>query len=103
MDEIVDKLSEIELVSNKILESTVSRKKELYAEVTKKMQDFDAEIDEDTKIKLEELKNHLDLKMKEELFHLREKNDAQLDSLKAEYNNNHAHLAKELLNKIIGD
>ena len=102
MDEIISKLSEIELIANKIMEDGVLRKKEIALIMKEKTSAFDLEIDHKTTKRLEELKEELNAEAEQELNQLRKKNQIILDSLEKEYEENHKALAKDLLNQVLG-
>lgn len=102
MDEIVSKLSEIELVAVKIMEYSVARKKELALIMEGKTKDFDVEINIITDKKIKELKEQLNIQVDQELDQLRKMNEKSLKELEVKYNSNHTIIVKDLLNKIIG-
>lgn len=102
MDEIINKLSEIELIANKIMEDGAFRKKEIANAMEKKTLAFDLETDKKTAKRLEDLKEKLKLEAEQELSLLRKKNQLTLDHLEKDYDENHKTLVKDLFNKVLG-
>lgn len=102
MNEIVDKLSEIELIANKIMEDTNARKKELALIMEKKTKDFDIEIENNTMNQIRELKEQLNNQIEQDLNRLRKINEDELKRLETKYSKNHTDIAKNLLNQVLG-
>ena len=68
MDMIVNRLSEIELAASRIMEAAALEKKDLEQQSQENIKAFDAKIDQETKEKLQKLKENLDAQMEQELF-----------------------------------
>ena len=102
MEKVVQKLSEIEAAAAAIIDNANNRKRELSAEMEEKTTAFDKQTDAETDAKIEELNKKLKQEMAEELEQLQVKTKSVLNSLTAEYENNHTALATDILNKMIG-
>lgn len=102
MDEVVKRLSEIENISNRIIEEASARKKSLTLDNEKRISGFDKEIDTETTLKIAALTEKLDRQLSDELSKLRDKTDAELTHITEQYHSSHRELAQELLKKLLG-
>jgi len=102
MEEVVNRLSQIESISTGIIEDASIQKKALSLENIKRMDAFDAETDAETAKSISELTGQLDRQLSEELSRLRDATDSELERITNLYHSHHTELAQELLKKVIG-
>lgn len=102
MEEVVNRLSQIEAISTGIIEDASIQKKALSLENIKRMDAFDAETDAETAKSISELTGQLDRQLSEELSRLRDATDSELERITNLYHSRHTELAQELLKKVIG-
>lgn len=102
MDEVISRLSEIEAAADKIIDSAEARKAEIHARMEAQKLAFDKQLALKTQQTISELSEKLIEKKQADLYTLNEKTEQTLKDLDAEYNYNHAALAKQILNQIIG-
>lgn len=102
MEQILNKLSEIELTARRIMEDADQTKTALSAEMEKNCKAFDAALDEETNKKIQELRNSLEQKKDNEIMILRHKMEKTLSDLDNFYSHNHAQLSEELFQKLLG-
>ena len=91
MEQILNKLSEIEATANAIMQDAARQKKALSEEAEKQTREFDAALEKETGTEIQKIREDL----------AREK-DAQLSRLDAYYEANHESLCSELFQKITG-
>ena len=100
MEQILNKLSEIEATANAIMQDAARQKKALSEEAEKQTREFDAALDKETEIQKirEDLAREKDARINE----LRAETEDQLSRLDAYYEANHESLCSELFQKITG-
>ena len=81
MEQILNKLSEIELTAKRIMEDADSTKSALSAEMEEKCKEFDAALEQETNTKIQELRSSLEQKKNEELSELRSQMESALCEL----------------------
>ena len=84
MEQILQKLSEIEITAQRIMEDAGRSKAALSAEMEQQCRNFDAELEQETNRKIQELKDNLEAQKDQELTSLRHRTEQQLDVLQAE-------------------
>ena len=92
MEQILNKLSEIELTAKRIMEDADSTKSALSAEMEEKCKEFDAALEQETNTKIQELRSSLEQKKNEAL--------CELDSY---YSQNHETLSEHLFRKLLAN
>ena len=101
MENIIEKLTEIEAVASKTMESVPGRKQELMKEMADRRQAFDVQVEDESHIYLENLQKQLTIQKEEELKELRKNTEQQVQQMQRYYRENHSRLADELFRKIV--
>ena len=89
MEQILQKLSEIEITAQRIMEDAGRSKAALSAEMEQQCRNFDAELEQETNRKIQELKDNLEAQKDQELTSLRHRTEQQLEDLDTYYRQNH--------------
>ncbi|MDD3278620.1 MAG: hypothetical protein PHG16_07010 [Lachnospiraceae bacterium] len=101
MDQIIEKLSEIEIAASRILDSAANQKKNLDAQQEQRIAAYDREIESATAKKVSELQSALSSRLETELQKLRSDKEHNSASLESYYDKNHDALSTEIYEKII--
>lgn len=101
MNDIIDKLTEIETIAKRITDSVAVQKQEMAAEMEAQQKAFDEGIDADNRVLLARMREGLEIQMREELQALQEKQEKLLQELDSYYEANRDRLAEELFLKIL--
>ena len=101
MEQILNKLSEIEITAQRIMEDADKTKAALSAEAEQQCKAFDAELEQDTNKKIEELRSSLEEKKNTELESLRQSMETALRELDVYYSQNQEKLSEELFHKLL--
>lgn len=101
MEQILNKLSEIEVTARRIMEDADQTKNALSAETEQKCKDFDAALEQETSEKIQKLRDSLEEKKDAELSALRQKTEASLRELDAYFTKNHERLSEELFHRLL--
>ena len=88
MEQILNKLSEIEITAQRIMEDAGRSKAALSAE-------------QETNRKIQELKDNLEAQKDQELTSLRHRTEQQLEDLDTYYRQNHQQLAEDLFQQLL--
>lgn len=101
MDNVINKLSEIEHNAAAIMEAANARKKEFAVQMEKKTADFDAALEAETAKQVTELRDRMEKTMQAKLA--KQKSDAEeiLRIMEENYQTNHKAYAKELFQSMI--
>lgn len=102
MDTIISQLSHIEGTAVRIMESAEHQKKELSLEMEQRTREYDARLAEETRHRLDSLKETLNAQKDTELSCFQEEAVHTLQKLKENYEKNHTVWAKEIFHSIIG-
>jgi len=96
MNDVINKLSDIEQAAVSIMEGTGARKKEIAGEMAAKTAEFDARLEIETARKLDKLRTQMEVDMRAKLS--KQKADAEqlLRQMEDNYNAYHVRYAKEL-------
>ena len=78
MEQILNKLSEIEITAQRIMEDAGRSKAALSAEMEQQCRNFDAELEQETNRKIQELKDNLEAQKDQELTSLRHRTNSSL-------------------------
>ena len=92
MEQILNKLSEIEATANAIMQDAARQKKALSEEAEKQTREFDAALEKETGTEIQDAR----------INELRTETEYQLSRLDAYYEANHESLCSELFQKITG-
>ena len=95
MEQILNKLSEIETTARRIMEDADRTKAALSSEMEQQCRDFDAALEQKTNLKIQELRNSLEKQKDQELSLLRQQTEKALIDLDAYYRQNHQQLSDE--------
>ena len=101
MEQILNKLSEIETVARRVMEDAEQTRTALSQEMEDQCKAFDDRLEQETNKKIQELKNSLEQKKDAELTALRRQMDQSLADLDAYYSANHEKLADSLFRKLL--
>lgn len=101
MEQVLNKLAEIELTANRIMEEADNRKKALSEDMEKQCREFDKYLTEETTQKIETIRRQLELDKDAQLKALSAQTDSEFKRLDAYYQKYHKQLAEELFRKII--
>ena len=101
MEQILNKLSEIELTAQHIMEDCNQTKQQLSAEAEKKCKDYDEQMEAQTATRIRQIRQQLEQEKDAQLAALRADTEATFSSLDAHYEQNHSLLSHELFQKIL--
>ena len=101
MEQILDKLSVIEITAQRIMEDADKTKAALSAEMEQECRNFDAELEQETNHKIQELRNSLEKQKDQELTALRHRTEQHLKDLDSYYRQNHQQLAEDLFQQLL--
>ena len=101
MEQILSKLSEIELTAKRIMEDADNTKKALSEEMEKQCRDFDLALEEVTNQKILQLRSSLEKEKDTQLFALRQNTENYIQKLDTYFNENHQRLSEELFQKLL--
>ena len=101
MNDIIDKLTEIETIAKRIKDSVAVQKQELAEEMEAQQKAFDDGVDADNRVLLARMRQGLEIKMQKELAALQEKQEKDLQEMDAYYEAYHERLAEQLFQKIL--
>ncbi len=101
MEQILDKLSEIELTAQRIMEDCAQQKQVLSEEAEKKCKDYDDQLESRTTEQIRRIRQQLEEEKDSRLAQLRADTDAAFSSLDAHYEQQHTQLSRELFEKIL--
>ncbi len=101
MENVLERLYEIEASATAILEQTDVRKKELAIQMQKRIEEFEAQLAEKTAETIARQRQELHEKIQEDLNNEQKRMDAQVNHLKKTYQERHTEIAKAILQEII--
>lgn len=101
MEQILEKLSEIEITAQRIMDDADRTKAALSAEMEQQCRNFDAELEQETNQKIQKLRNNLEAQKDQELTALRHRTEQHLADLDTYYRQNHQQLAEELFQQLL--
>ena len=102
MEQILNKLSEIEATANAIMQDAARQKQALSEEAEKQTKAFDASLDSETSTEIQKIREDLVREKDARITQLRTETEDQLSRLDAYYEANHGTLCQELFQKITG-
>lgn len=101
MEDILSKLSEIEITAQRIMEEADKTKKTLSEEMEKQCKDFDTILNQETEEKIQEIRRGLEKNKDQELSALRQNMENASAALDGYFRENHEKLSEEIFQKII--
>ena len=102
MEQMLNKLSEIEATANAIMQDAARQKQALSEEAEKQIKDFDASLETKTSAEIRKIREDLAREKDARITQLRAETEDQLSRLDSYYEANHETLSKELFQKITG-
>lgn len=101
MEQILNKLSEIEITARRIMEDADRTKKALSEEMEKKCKDYDAALEKETNAEIQKIRADLEKEKDAQLTALRRETEMSFSQLDSYYEKNHERLSEELFKKIL--
>ena len=102
MEQILNKLSEIETTARRIMEDADRTKAALSSEMEQQCRDFDATLEQETNKKIQGTsRDSLEEQKDQELTLLRQKTEKTLNDLDAYYRQNHQQLSEDLFHRLL--
>lgn len=102
MEQILNKLSEIEATANAIMQDAARQKQALSEEAEKQTREFDAALEKETSDEIRKIREYLAREKDARINELRAETEDQLSRLDAYYEAHHKSLCSELFQKITG-
>ncbi len=102
MEQILNKLSEIEATANAIMQDAAKQKQALSEEAEKQTKEFDASVEKETGTEIQKIREDLAREKDARINELRTETEDQLSRLDAYYEANHEDLCQKLFQKITG-
>ena len=96
MEQILNKLSEIEATANAIMQDAARQKKALSEEAEKQTREFDAALEKETGTEIQKIREDLAREKDARINELRAETEDQLSRLDAYYEAHHESLCSEL-------
>ena len=101
MEQILSKLSEIELAAKSIQAEADKTRKVLSEEMEKQSKDFDAVLEKETDQKIQQIRDGLEKEKDKQLTALWKDTEAHLAALDHYFTENHERLSEELFHQIL--
>lgn len=101
MEQILNKLSEIELTAQRIMEDCDRQKQQLSEEAEQKCKNYDEQLETRTAEQIRRIRQQLEEEKDSRLAQLRADTNATFSSLDAHYEQQHSQLSRELFEKIL--
>lgn len=99
MEQILNKLSEIELTAQRIMEDCDRQKQQLSEEAEQKCKNYDRQLESRTAEQIRRIRQQLEEEKDSRLAQLRADTDATFSSLDAHYEQQHSQLSENCLRK----
>lgn len=100
MDNLINKISEIEAAASSVLENMDERKAAFAAEIKEKTAAFDAGLEQETEEAIHQLREQMEAEMKERLARQKADGTKALSKLDEIYKSSHAALAADLFHQM---
>lgn len=101
MEQILNKLSEIETTANYIMEKAAETKQKMTRELEAKCRKFDEQLEQETALRVKEIRQQLEKDKERELSALRTQTEELFAQMDSYYSQNHKELAQNLYHKIV--
>ena len=101
MEQILQKLSEIEITAQRIMQDADRTKAALSAEMEQQCKDLDLELEQETNRKIQTLRDSLESRKDQELTALRQQTEQHLADLDVYYKENHQQLSEKLFQQLL--
>ena len=102
MEQILNKLSEIEATANAIMQDAARQKQALSEEAEKQTKEFDASLEKETSDEIRKIREDLAHEKDARINELRAETEDQLSRLDAYYKAHHESICSELFQKLTG-
>ena len=103
MQELIEKIAEIDEVTVGIARSAEEEKKRIEREMRDRTAKYDAELSRDTEEKILKIKEELSAKAKEELSAHEKACEAEIHRIERLYEERHGELSEEIVKRITGE
>lgn len=100
MEEVIQKLSEIETTAQQIMNDAEQQKQALAENLKKRIQDYEKSTEAESSAKIAQIRKNLEASKESQLADLNQKTDRILAGLDAYYEKNHKSLAQDIFKKI---
>ncbi|MDO5135876.1 MAG: hypothetical protein Q4D55_07460 [Eubacteriales bacterium] len=101
MEQILNKLSEIEATAQGIINDGNAKKKALSWDMERQCKEFDAAFEQEMEDHIRSIRQNLETEKDAQLTALRSSTEAAFQRLDAYYEKNHERLSRELFDKIV--
>lgn len=101
MEQILQKLSEIEITAQRIMQDADRTKAALSAEMEQQCKDLDLGLEQETNRKIQALRDSLESRKDQELTALRQQTEQHLADLDVYYKKNHQQLSEDLFQQLL--
>lgn len=101
MEDIINKLAEIEAAASHIMEDVSEQKKQLAQQYEDATLEFDRSIDAEIKQKSDEIRQKLEIEMKKKLANQETETELILKEMETYYNERHTELAQQIYDRIL--
>ena len=101
MEQILQKLSEIEITAQRIMQDADRTKAALSAEMEQQCKDLDLELEQEANRKIQALRDSLESRKEQELIALRQQTEQHLADLDVYYKKNHQQLSEDLFQQLL--
>ena len=101
MEQILNKLSEIEITAERIMEDADRNKAALSADMEHQCKVFDNALEQETNQKIQELRSNLEDQKNQEVTALRHNTEKSFEKLENFYNQNHGQLSEDIFQQLL--
>lgn len=101
MEQILNKLSEIEITAKSIMDDAAYKKQLLSEQMEQEFKEFDAQLDKETEHKIQQIRANLEKEKDAQLSALQKDTEKSLQELDDYFRENHRELAQKIYQKII--
>ncbi len=101
MENIINKLSEIEAIASRIMDAVEERNQEIAEQKEAERKAFDARLEEETNQKLEEIRRKLEEKKSQELERLQADVEKASRQMEQDFENGQEQIAQEICQRIL--
>lgn len=103
MDQILERIQEIEETGEKILAEAGNRKKAYGEEMKKKTEEFDKNLEVSTQKQLEKIREDMHKKMEEQVESQRRESRLAYEKIERSFNKYHREVARRIVKEIVGE
>lgn len=103
MDKVIETLNIIEERAAHITQATVNEKNALKESYSKKVSDYEKQVEKDTSMQLEKLRSDMEVRIQSTLSAFESDSKKERAALKAYFEANHEQLASQIFHSIVGE